>query len=222
MGERIGLAEIKTEQRPDGLYFFGHGFFGHAHDRSKWGADNWATHMARDEPDAVWFEHAGFRCMLNRCEGSGHWCGYVDVPVGHPDHGTEHYKCDVECHGGVTYNSQASFHEGFDGDTTAWRIGFDCGHSGDASPGRERYSGYDMYRDIRYVRAETERMAEQFRARSAVNIPLTPPESSAAIAAMESALEVIGEQQEGENSAVLRSAITKIQQAPPAPKEGTK
>lgn len=52
-------------------------------DKSAWGDGPWTS-----EPDRAEWEHAGLPCLaLRGPEFSGHWCGYVAVPPGHPMHG---------------------------------------------------------------------------------------------------------------------------------------
>lgn len=61
----------------------------------------------------------------------------------------------LEVHGGVSWT-------GFFRGETAWRVGFDCAHSGDLSPAvpaRDRFGG--VYRDIAYVRAQCTKLAAQ-------------------------------------------------------------
>lgn len=99
------------------------------------------------------FQHRDFRCSLRRNQ-LGCWCGYVDVPVGHPWHGRNSeslYRINV--HGGVTYAQENP-------ETGEWRVGFDCCHGYDWIPmigvGRK-----EDYRDVRYASRECERLANQ-------------------------------------------------------------
>lgn len=155
-------------------------------DKSKWGDGPW-TH----EPDRVEWRHKGLPCLMARGPSfSGHWCGYVAVPPGHPYHGKHYDTPDVRVHGGLTYADKCSGHvchvpkPGEPDDV--WWFGFDCAHSGDLSPAmRARYLhvGYpfdsepynhkkalastaftDVYRDLDYVRAQTNRLAKQLAA----------------------------------------------------------
>jgi hypothetical protein len=153
-------------------------------DRTGWPKGPWD-----DEPDRVdWRTAAGYPAIALR-HSSGHWCGYVGVPVGHPayENGDE---CVVDVHGGVTYAAKCSGRichipaPGESGDVF-W-LGFDFAHSGDASPersdlkegwtrwskdGRTAYWGPKAgaldqvvkghYRDLRYVRVECERVGKQ-------------------------------------------------------------
>jgi len=103
----------------------------------------------------------------------GHLCGYVGVPVGHPDHGKGYSAVDVEVHGGLTFDGSATgFVEYWPGGEAdgRWFFGFDCAHLGDVSPAMLRYrggEGDDTYRTVGYVRAEVVRLAEQLATRAA-------------------------------------------------------
>jgi hypothetical protein len=143
-------------------------------DKSEWGEGMW-----KDEPDKVQFEAHGLPCLLHRGPG-GHWCGYVGVAEGHPCFEQEYDRADVDVHGGLTFASFCSdtddeskgiCHLPDEGENhRVWWLGFDCAHAGDFSPKYNRY-GYpvemlmdsrgEVYRDIRYARAETERLAQQ-------------------------------------------------------------
>lgn len=101
------------------------------------------------------FEHAGYVCTIRKAPLE-HLCGYVDIPPGHPWHGVGYVDIDADVHGGLTYSEEE---EG------AWRIGFDCAHSGDYVPGtsfglRERREG-EVYRTEAYVAAHCRSLAEQ-------------------------------------------------------------
>lgn len=70
-------------------------------------------------------------------------------------------------HGGITF-ADAAYWTG--GDPNSWWFGFDCGHCDDVSPGMLKYGlamlGEDAmrgqeYRELAYVFAECERLAEQ-------------------------------------------------------------
>jgi hypothetical protein len=160
-----------------------------AMDKSAWGDGPW-----HDEPDRLEWEHAGLPCLAVRGpEFSGHWCGYVAVPPGHPLHGkpfSDEAVC-VEVHGGLTYANRCKGHichvpkPGAPDDV--WWFGFDCGHASDLSPAMHaRYLGkgypfsdepYDhakavaandwlteVYRTLDYVQVEVNRLAEQLAA----------------------------------------------------------
>jgi len=116
----------------------------------------------------VW-THRDLTCIISRYRPLGHLCGYVGV-----DKNSVFYKQDcfrnydlfrnIEVHGGLTFSD---FFEP-DNEFCAivppdlWFIGFDCAHYGDYSCGLSL--GIEeprAYRDIEYVIAETESLAEQ-------------------------------------------------------------
>ncbi len=122
-------------------------------DKTGWGAGPW-----RSEPDELDFEHCGFACHIIRHETMGHLLGYVDVPYGHPWYGKNYDDIAVECHGGLTFAAAMA--------AKAWRVGFDCAHLGDLSPGMNRHmtslvalSG--TYKTMKWVEREVKRLAEQ-------------------------------------------------------------
>lgn len=102
------------------------------------------------------------------------WCGYVEVPEGHPWHGRHlDYLGHVNVHGGITFAGDIV--EPMIEGSSGWWIGFDCAHAGDYMPsldstlksafpdrGRSALIGWE-YRTLEYVRAECARLAEQVR-----------------------------------------------------------
>jgi hypothetical protein len=138
-------------------------------DKSTWGDGPW-----QEEPDRLEWRHARFPCLMIRQRYSGNWCGYVGVPPGHPLHGKHYEDPDVSVHGGLTYSDACQedghiCHVAQPGEPEhVWWFGFDCNHAFDYAPGmaarmREfgHYSAEDAYRDLAYVQAETNRLAEQ-------------------------------------------------------------
>ncbi len=77
-------------------------------------------------------EAYGFQWEVTR-NRTGHRCGYVRVPPGHPWHGKDYDSVDPypEVHGGLTF-SEADTDCGKGGADNAWWVGFDCAHLGDA------------------------------------------------------------------------------------------
>lgn len=93
----------------------------------------------------------GFDCEIREIEWSGHLCGYVKIPEGHPSHGKDYFDIDVDVHGGLTYGQFR--------DDGYW-IGFDCAHFGDLLPkSPSRFGG--VFRDKEYVLRELKHMTEQ-------------------------------------------------------------
>lgn len=143
-------------------------------DKSTWGPGPWQS-----EPDRVEFQHAGLPCLMVRHDGLGHWCGYAAVPPGHPMHGKGYDDVDVQVHGGLTYANACQgdiCHVPAPGEPdNVWWFGFDCAHLWDLAPGlvaHERlipalaqhadfHVREDVYRDLPYVRAQVEKLAEQ-------------------------------------------------------------
>ena len=142
-----------------------------------------------DLPDGLWKEEhdlelwtdeqTGYRCLAIRME-TGHLCGYVEVPSGHPWENaaysdcpirdackaTDDWWCDhrpesvVKVHGGVTFSGPRPQVVG-----SGWWFGFDCAHLYDLSPSLLRdgfhMSSMSVYRDMSYVRSECRGMAAQ-------------------------------------------------------------
>lgn len=140
--------------------------------KETWGDGPWQT-----EPDHAEFRHAGFPCILHRNK-VGAWCGYVGVPPGHPWHGlgydqVHEMESELSVHGGLKYADACQgdiCHKPAPGEPDdVWWLGFDCAHVGDFLPvvaalvGRGPRMG-ELYKTIHYVRAETERLAEQAKA----------------------------------------------------------
>jgi hypothetical protein len=105
----------------------------------------------------LWYPQAfpTMDCAVIRNPQLGHLCGYVKMPKGYEL--SEDALDSLEVHGGVTY------------DKNNW-IGFDCAHSGDLAPACKGFSG--VYRNFAYVKAETQRLAEQVASRYATDVEL--------------------------------------------------
>lgn len=137
---------------------------GYKVDRSGWPTGEWD-----DEPDRVDFHHAGLACLLLR-NRLGAWCGYVGVPSTHPAYAKPYDAVDVDVHGGLTYGSRCDGHHichvpqpGEPDDL--WWLGFDCMHHMDVIPSMPETRGWESdYRSVRYVRRQTEDLAEQLAA----------------------------------------------------------
>ena len=117
----------------------------------------------RTEPDyREWLSRALFTCFIER-NNLGAWCGYVEVQKGHPWHGKTSDDLNVQVHGGVTY-TDTDVEKGRP-DRGRWVIGFDCGHGFDLIPAFQHLSGRvggpATYRDIDYVVAQCEALAQQ-------------------------------------------------------------
>ncbi len=114
----------------------------------------------QQEPSELSFDSNGLHCHIKRHPSLLHLCGYVGVAKNHPLFGKDYNELyemgiDIDIHGGVTYAEP-------EGDE--WVFGFDCAHSGDLVPSSILHGWKDMgdvYRDIEYVTAETEKLAKQ-------------------------------------------------------------
>lgn len=124
------------------------------------------------EPDHEEWVHTPtrYKCKIRRHPSFLHWCGYVGIPYGHAWYGNsyddETKLPQPQVHGGVTFSGRMLDTKG----RAVWWLGFDCGHSGDMSPGilmklmdveydpTSRLYG-EEYRDIAYVRNECNLLA---------------------------------------------------------------
>lgn len=134
----------------------------------------------KTEPHRVEFRHAGLDCLMVRT-AMGAWCGYVGVPKAHADFGKEYGALeDIDVHGGLTYGRECQgvvCHAVDNDDTARWWFGFDCAHFCDTVPKIEGlmasmkptfFEGHTWapkYRDLAYVRAEVESLANQLARR---------------------------------------------------------
>lgn len=100
------------------------------------------------EPDWLQWTYLGLRCECRRHTEALHWLGYVDATQAEAAGADAETLYDV--HGGVTYNNNEK------------RIGFDCAHLDDLSPGWLRRLGIPaVYRDLLFAVSETRSLAEQ-------------------------------------------------------------
>jgi hypothetical protein len=121
--------------------------------------------------------HEGFEWEVTN-NGIGYRCGYVRIPAGHPWHGKDYDSVQPypDVHGGLTF-AEADADCGKGGDDSAWWVGFDCAHAGDAAdpslPGRDNQPldprmvhsfSYDTIKSTSYVAAQCRALAEQAKA----------------------------------------------------------
>lgn len=143
----------------------------------KWGPGPWA-----DEPNKELWKSHGLDCLINR-NHMGAWCGYVGVPPSHPLYGKsyqelEEKRIDLEVHGGITYSDFCQgeiCHPSDEGEAPVYWFGFDCAHAWDLIPAMDALRNHDpswprfpspsseVYRDINFVKAEVEQLAEQLK-----------------------------------------------------------
>lgn len=115
-----------------------------------------------DEPNEVYFEHLGYKCLILRHDDFGSLNGYVVIPEDHPWRDASREELDgIAVHGGLTYVGR------WVNDASAYVVGFDCCHCYDVVPKflsmREiRFGVKDgTYKDITYVTEQCKRLAEQ-------------------------------------------------------------
>jgi hypothetical protein len=130
-------------------------------DKSTWGDGPW-----QDEPDKIQWIYNGLDCLAVR-NLSGVWCGYVGVPKEHPGFGKKYDDMYMSVHGGLTYSGHIRDTREDTLNADVWWIGFDCNHYDDYSPvmaiQMPGMFNNAMYRDLAFVRAETERLADQLQ-----------------------------------------------------------
>lgn len=136
---------------------------------------NWADGPWDDEPDrAIWVDPAtGLDCLIVR-NHLGNLCGYVAVGPDHPLFEVYADEGQVDVHGGISYAAHCD-NDPVEGvchlthdDDPAWWLGFDTAHSWDLSPYQAKNHPdltFDTtYKNMAYVTAEVERLAEQLGA----------------------------------------------------------
>ena len=135
--------------------------------------------IPKGEPDEFAWEHNGLPCLVVR-QFHGALCGYVGLKTAP----FEDYYSDAhyEVHGGVTYGD---WNDRYDQDYARlmncelekylW-VGFDTCHSGDLVPKYHHtklgkyaplvaeMSGDDIYRDLEYMKKETNHLVDQIKA----------------------------------------------------------
>lgn len=126
-----------------------------------------------NEPNRLNWTHAGLDCMIIRNPRLLHWCGYVGLRPNHSCFKKRGDDVNVEVHGGLTYARDCEGHICHITDDPSEKIfwlGFDCAHYGDLSPGfsdlssrlpASRYGLFETYRNLAYIVAETNSLAEQ-------------------------------------------------------------
>jgi hypothetical protein len=147
----------------------------HLYDKSSWPRGEWDS-----EPDRIsWVdESSSYHCIMRRVKSSGHWCGYVAIPEGHPTYKQHYDYPNVVVHGGLTYADECKgdylsgvCHLENSDEPPIWWFGFDCHHADDLSPvggslglirktlfGKER-----TYRNVEYVKNEVISLAKQLK-----------------------------------------------------------
>lgn len=85
-------------------------------------------------------------------------CGYITLTKDSSLYSVDYDDINISAHGGITY-------QGYDQNEN-WVIGFDCAHYGDLTPyfvlnNDFPFDSFGEYRDMQYVKAQCESMAEQ-------------------------------------------------------------
>lgn len=117
--------------------------------------------LIAEEGDERRWTYRGIACHVLRYErGSGHWCGYVQIPDDHP---WRHFSApeteDLDVHGGLTGGG------GHGEENESW-IGFDCAHAGDLNPEYVLRDGLTTrrrrgYRTRAYAEGQCQLLADQ-------------------------------------------------------------
>lgn len=125
-----------------------------APDRSGWDSGPWDS-----EGDLSEWESAGLACEIRRVYPSGHWCGTVYVPPGHPLHGIDGatlYRLPRRIAGDhLPRVYPEHYGEALDG---RWYFGWDANHYGDRTPSRATSDG-DRYVTEHEAVIQTEALA---------------------------------------------------------------
>lgn len=159
-------------------------------DKSTWPKGVWQNEPDKKQ----WLdESTGYPCLIVR-NAIGALCGYVGVAQNHKCHGKDYrdIENDIEVHGSLTFADPCHprddpgmgiCHLVDDGeDDNIWWFGFDCAHSFDFVPYGQRDVFRDFlnsvdsmcapapdasrgqYRDLAYVTAEVQSLAQQLKA----------------------------------------------------------
>lgn len=139
-------------------------------DRAGWASGPWD---AEPQDKVQWLTEVGLAGLARR-NPMGAWCGYVGLDESHPWHGKDCEEVpDVEVYGGLTYSApcQEDHEAGIchipepSEPTELWWLGFDCAHGYDRIPAMVALGPkWVTYKDLSYVRAETEALAAQLAA----------------------------------------------------------
>ena len=106
------------------------------------------------EGDGKEFEYKGYKCEIWRHPTLLHLCGYVELPEFHELWGKLMYELEnLDCHGGITFSEA--------GKEMNWKIGFDCAHYLDYTPGVPFNLSNGVYRDMSYVESEIKKLVDQ-------------------------------------------------------------
>lgn len=140
--------------------------------KSEWGDGPWQQENVAMSLIASGHEDTAgnpITCFVMRNQ-MGAWCGYVQVPVGHPWRSLDDVQ-GVSVHGGVSFFEETDM--GGQIQRGMW-VGFDCGHCDDYQPAMETVmrrlmKGHQtlssqVYRTFEYVVEEARNLAGQVAA----------------------------------------------------------
>ena len=117
------------------------------------------------------FTAAGFAYLITRHEMMGHLIGLVALPTTHPLYGVHYHNlADISVHGGLSFSGPREDHCHAFLELvrqSAWWVGFHCAHAGDRCP---IILGSGVYRDMAFVKAEVDSLANQLADRASVNV----------------------------------------------------
>jgi len=111
---------------------------------------NWKDGPWDNEPDhEKWIdEETAYDLEIIRIDGMGHLCGYVYFPEGFVLSQRQRDALEFNVHGGITYSDKE-------------KMGFDCAHHLDHTPCSPVMLPGHSYKDISFVREQTESLAVQ-------------------------------------------------------------
>lgn len=155
-------------------------------DKSSWGPGPW-----QDEPDKQQLldEATDYDVLIVRVPHSGHLCGYIGLPEGHPAYGLDYDQASalgkpdedgyrsLRVHGGPTFSGFCQKDAEEDGichvplegrPAKVFWLGFDAIHSGDFGPATSAHYGWEKhpweeYRTLEYMLAECADLARQLK-----------------------------------------------------------
>jgi hypothetical protein len=123
--------------------------------------ENWGSGEWDNEPDLIeWIDdYSGYECRVRRNKHAGFLCGTVVVPETNRFHGMNYHDlkdAEFNVHQGISIS-------GFDRNGK-YRIGFRCNLGFDIVPHKKMLlyvDDGDTYKNISYVKEQTERLAKQ-------------------------------------------------------------
>jgi hypothetical protein len=115
----------------------------------------WDSDLEKYPENEYFFMYKDYECEIKRNIMTYTYCGYVQLPVDHPDYNESYLELsDVKVHGGLTFGNDGKF-------------GFDCIHYNDISPIFSSVKPYDSDQNGHYwtfeeTKEEVEKLVDQF------------------------------------------------------------